>query len=459
MNVRFNLFAPLVGAALVLVLAGSAGAGPPGKWTQITHAHNGTVANLGLARARDGTLHVLWAGPKFRPFTSIFDTPITPAGAVGRARAVLSGWSGVHPPAAVTAPDGSIHVIVSGQRLNSNTDPNSGLNEIAGPGSWKLGAHAFGSFPITEASNANVRTAVLKNGQLVSVWATAATMLFQTGVDPATPPQNITPPKNTIGAAEIAADPASGEVVIAYHDVSSGADFLRRILPALGAPQTIPQAKVDPPPIAARAGGGGVYTAYTPDGAKVVLLRVGSRPRSVPVPKGASVLTAGLAPGPDGRLWVFYGNERTTYVTRTSRHVSSFEPVQALKSPPKTVQYFRLEGEGSAGPLDLFADITVDGQSKDGSYHTQVHPKLSLRASKSLVKNKKGAVTAVRITVHVNDAGDPVKGAKVTGLPGGSKATGATGTVAVTVPAGKHGTFALTAKKAGYVVAKGRVSL
>jgi hypothetical protein len=458
MYVRFNLFAPVVGAALVLVLAGSAGAGPPGKWTQITHAHNGTIANLGLARARDGTLHVLWAGPKFRPYPSIFDTSISPAGAVGGARAVVSGWAGVHPPAAVTAPDGSIHVIVSGQRLNSNADPNSGLNEIVGPGSWKLGPRAFGNFEISEASNANVRTAALKNGQLVSVWATAAKMLFQTGVDPATLPQNITPPKNTIGAAEIAADPASGEVVIAYHDVSSGADFLRRILPTLGAPETIPQAKVDPPPIAARAGGG-VYTAYTPDSAKVVLLRFGSRPRSVPVPKGASVLTAGLAAGPDGRLWVFYGNERATYVTRTSRHVSAFEPVQTLKSPPKAVQYFRLEGEGSAGPLDLFADITVDGETKDGSYHTQVHPKLSLRASKSLVKNKKGAVTAVRVTVHVSDAGDPVPGARVAGLPGGSKATGATGAVALTVPAGKHGTFALTAKKAGYVAAKGRLSL
>ena len=87
--------------------------------------------------------------------------------------------------------------------------------------------------------------------------------------------------------------------------------------------------------------------------------------------------------------------------------------MQALKSPPKTVQYFRLEGEGSAGPLDLFADITVDGQTKDGSYATHVQPKLSLGTSKK--SGKKGATL---VTVHVTDAGDPVAGAKVKGLPG-----------------------------------------
>jgi hypothetical protein len=168
------------------------------------------------------------------------------------------------------------------------------------------------------------------------------------------------------------------------------------------------------------------------------------------------VLTAGVAAGPEGRLWVFYGDEQTTYVTRTSKAVSSFEPVQTLKSPAKTVQYFRLEGEGSAGPLDLFADVTIDGKTKDGSYHQQVQPKLSLRASKKLVKNAKGDVTGVRVTVHVTDAGDGVLGAKVSGLPGGSKTTAANGSIVVTVPAAKKGAFALTAKKAGHVAAEGR---
>ena len=230
-------------ASTVASVAVSASAGPPGHWTQITHQHNGTVADVGLARAKDGTLHVFWAGPSRAPLTAILDTPVSPSGAVGNPKPVVSGWNGVHTPAAVTAPDGSIHLIVSGQKLGSSDDPNAGLNEIVGPGSWQLEAHAFGNFSISEASNANVRIAVLKSGQLASVWTTAAKMLFQAGVDPSTQPQDITPPGDTIGAAEIAVDQASGYAVVAYHGVSSGSDFLRRVLPSLGPAQTIPQAK------------------------------------------------------------------------------------------------------------------------------------------------------------------------------------------------------------------------
>jgi hypothetical protein len=434
-------------AALVVVVAAAvaaataAGAGSAGRWTQITHQHNGTAADLGLARAKNGTLHVLWGGPGRVPWNAVLDTQISSAGAVGKPQAVVSGWESVHVPAAVTAPDGSIHVIESGQKTPSNTDPTAGLNEISGPGTWQLGAHAFGNFSISVASSANARVAALKNGQLVTVWTTAAKMLFQSGVDPGTTPQDLTG-NDTVGAAEIAVDQASDAAIVAYHGVSTNGSYLRQVLPSLGPAQTIPGAKVDPPPLAARTGGG-VFTAYTPDGASVKLLRFGGQPRAVPVPKGASVGTAGLAAGPDGRLWIYYGNPQTTWVTRTSRSTSGFEPVRTLKSPPGAIQYFRLEGEGSAGPLDLFADVTVDGGAKDGAYATHVFPQLSLAASRN----------GKKLVVRVTDAGDPVAGARVSGLPGGAKITGADGTVAV--PAARKGRVALTATKAGYLPAKG----
>jgi hypothetical protein len=402
-------------------------------------------------------LHVLWAGPARGPFTAISDTRISPAGVVGKPQAVVSGWNSVQPPAAAAAPDGSIHVVISGQKVLANTDPYAGLNEAVGPGSWNLGAQAFGTYQLTVPSNADVGTAVLKSGQLVSVWRSATTLLFQTGVDSSTQPQNITPP----GLAEspiIAVDQGGGDAVIAYRDASSGANLFRRLLPSLGAPQAMPQAKTLAPSIAARLGGG-IYSAYAPDGARVWLLRFGGQPKPVPVPKGARVLTAGVAAGPDGRLWVFYGNEQTTYVTRTSKAVAGFEPVQTLRSPPRTVQYFRLEGEGSTGPLDLFADVTVDGKTKDGSYHQQVRPVLSLGVAKKTVTSKQGKVTGVRGTVHATDAGDPVAGAKVTGLPGGAKTTDAGGSIVVAVPVAKKGSFTLTATKAGYLPAKAKASL
>jgi hypothetical protein len=436
----------LVALAATAALGASAHAGRSGSWTQITHAHNGAKANLGLARGRDGTLHVLWAGPARGPYKSILDTRVSPAGVAVGAQPVVSGWDTVQPPAAATGADGSIHVLVSGQKVLANTDPYAGLNEVVGPGSWRLGGHAFGTFQLTVPSNADVGAAVLKTGELVSAWRSATTLLVQAGVDPSTQPQNITPP----GLAEspaIGVDQGSGEAVVAYRGVANGANVFRRVFPSLGAPQTMPGAKTQAPTIAARAGGG-IFSAYAVNGTSVRLLRFSGPAKAVPVPKGTRVLVAGLAAGTDGRLWVFYGNEQQTFVTRTSKAVSGFEPVQILKSPAGAVQYFRLEGEGSAGPLDLFADVTVDGQTRDGSYQTHVFPALSLRVAKA----------GRRLTVRVVDAGDPVAGARVTGLPGGAKATDAKGSVVVTLPAGRKGSFALTATKAGYVPAKGTSS-
>ncbi len=440
----------LAATATLVAFAVSANAGSGGHWTQITRAHNGSRANLGLARGQNGALHVLWAGPARPPFTAILDTPVSPAGAVGKARAVVSGWDSVQPPAAVAAPNGSIHALISGQKLPAGNDPFRGLNEAVGLGSWKLGARAFGMYQITVPSSADVGAAMLKSGELVSVWRSATTLLFQAGADPSTQPTNITP--QGLGESPvIAVDQGSGEAIVAFRNVTSGADFFRRVLPSVGAPQPMAQAKVLAPSIAARVGGG-VWSAYPPDVSKVWLLRFGGPHRAVPVPKGARALTAGLAAGPDGRLWVFYGNEQQTFVTRTNKAVTAFEPVQTLKSPPGTVQYFRLEGEGSAGPLDLFADVTVDGARKDGSYHTHVFPQLSLSASKKVLEGK------VRLTVRVTDAGDPVAGARVTGLPGGVKTTGAKGSVVVSVSAAQKRSFALTATKAGYLAARGKAS-
>ena len=101
---RINGAAGLLAATAALVaLAASANAGSAGQWTQITRAHNGAGANLGLARGKNGALHVFWAGPARAPFSTITDTQVSPAGVVGRKSAVVSGWDSVQAPAAVAA--------------------------------------------------------------------------------------------------------------------------------------------------------------------------------------------------------------------------------------------------------------------------------------------------------------------------------------------------------------------
>jgi hypothetical protein len=448
---RAALAALLACAAAAGATAASEGAAP--GWRQITHGLNGTRPMLGLARSKDGTLHVLGPGPNRAPWKAILDTPVSPQGVVGRPQPVLSGWDALHPPAAVTTPDGAVHAIASGQKVASPTDPFTGLNEIVGP-AWKLGAKAFGNASVTEASNTDPRTAVLKDGRLITVWQTGLTTLYQVGTDPATPPGKF--PKLE-SSPNVAVDQASGEAIASFTQVDNGIAAFQRIYPTLGSPQAFPQGKLEAPQIAARVGGG-VYSAYTPDFAKVRLLRYGGRPASVPEPKGIQVSTAGVATGPEGRLWVFYANPQNTYVTRTNRSVSGFEPVQTFPSPPKTLTYFRLEGEGSAGALDLFADVLVDGAQKDGAYYRHVNALFGLALAKAPIRSR-GKVTAVRVTVRVLDAGDGVVGAKVAGLPVGTKSTDVKGQIVFTVPAARHGTFRLVAAKAGYLNAKGTLTL
>ncbi len=60
-----------------------------------------------------------------------------------------------------------------------------------------------------------------------------------------------------------------------------------------------------------------------------------------------------------------------------------------------------MNGEGSAGPLDLIANM--QGPGGQALWHQQVWPKLSLTGSRS----------DTRIVFRVTDAGDPVAGATV----------------------------------------------
>ena len=89
----------------------------------------------------------------------------------------------------------------------------------------------------------------------------------------------------------------------------------------------------------------------------------------------------------------------------------------------------------------MFVDVTIDGQTKDGSYYTRIRPALSLAVSRRAL-----SATRVRVTASVLDAGDPVAGARVRGHK-----TGAGGRVVFNVPAGRH--LRLKATKPGYIAA------
>jgi hypothetical protein len=148
-----------------------------------------------------------------------------------------------------------------------------------------------------------------------------------------------------------------------------------------------------------------------------------------------------VAAAPEGRLWLMWERSGTIYATRTNKAATKAGALTTLK-PPNGGTIFRLNGEGSAGPLDLIANVSAGGQQ--GLWHQQLWPKLQLAASSK--KAGKGRV----VTFRVLDAGDPVAGATV--KAGGRTLRTAANGRAVLRQA-KAARVKATASRAGYVSA------
>jgi hypothetical protein len=184
------------------------------------------------------------------------------------------------------------------------------------------------------SDNADVRADILPDGSMVTVWQTGVSDLMAVGTNPATQPQDLRAGGvGTFGSPDVAVDRAAGDAFSVYSD--SGSDWFRQVLPAFQPPVKI---AVTPYPghvaaVTARIGGG-LYTTEIPPGLKQVeLVRLGGAPQSVPLPRGTQVVSEGAVAGPEGRIWVFFGDQSATFVSRTNKAVSRYEPVQRLTNP------------------------------------------------------------------------------------------------------------------------------
>jgi hypothetical protein len=187
-----------------------------------------------------------------------------------------------------------------------------------------------------------------------------------------------------------------------------------------------------------------VYGQGYPTYATLAVWRVGSGRPQIVLP-ASRMQDAHVAAAPDGRFWLMWERNGTIYATRTNKAVTRVGARTALK-PPQGGSVYGLWGEGTAGPLDLFANVLRGMQA---FWHQQVWPKLTLTARSA--RTSGGGRT---LLFRVADAGDPVAGAKV--VAGGITATtDARGSVAVRQRASAPVTASAT--KAGYVKASVRV--
>ncbi len=426
-------FVALAVAASAVAAALAAGAGraaPAGSgWARIsgpTQPGN----QLGLARTPDGVLHVVWnrgATP-----TSIFETRLSPAGRPAGTSTVASGFAGNGGLALLVMPDRTLRLFAAGAAHPSSTV--HGITTFASPehgGAWTLQPDASWGGPVAEAS-AVIGATLTRDGQPVTAWGGFAAE----GLPPASIPQNPFVLDQT--ASHLATDAASGAVVLAGVTIAGkGGVFVRQILPSLGPQVVLPLPTVledRDNGLSGRIGAPGVYLAYA-DGKAAHLYRYGGSSKTL----GRGAFTsATVCAGPEGRLWVAWGgNANGLFVTRSNRAVSAFEPVQKLRAPAGPGLTY-LQCEGSAGPIDLFAD-------SGGFFHARLLAQLTLSAR----------ATKTKVTVSVRDAGDPVAGAAVT-VGGRRVTTAANGQATVTL---RPGSYSATATAPGYATASTRVSV
>ena len=426
-------FVVLAVAASVVAAPLAAGAGraaPAGSgWTRIsgpTQPGN----QLGLARTPDGVLHVVWN--RGATATSIFETRLSSSGKPAGTSTVASGFAGNGGLALLVMPDRTLRLLAAGAAHPSSTV--HGITTFTSPehgGAWTPQPDASWGGPVAESS-AVIGATLTRDGQPATAWRGFAAE----GLPPASIPQNPFVLDQT--ASHLATDAASGAVVLAGVTIAGkGGVFVRKVIPSLGPKVVLPLPTVSNDwdnGLSGRIGAPGVYLAYA-DGKAAYLYRYGGSSKTL----GRGAFTsATVCAGPEGRLWVAWGDTADgLFVTRSNRAASAFEPMQKLRAPSGSGLTY-LQCEGSAGPVDLFAD-------SGGFFHAHLLAQLTLSAR----------ATKTTVTVSVRDAGDPVAGAAVT-VGGRHVTTAANGQATVTLP---PGSYSATAIAPGYASAATRVSV
>ena len=222
-----------------------------------------------------------------------------------------------------------------------------------------------------------------KDGQPVTAWRGNAAE----GV----PPTSIPPSGYQGGMAEsfLATDAASGAVVLAGATNSRAGRRVRPENPAQPRAARRPASaregvgeRASAAASARRASSSPMPTARPCASTATAAARRHSRPARTGVRRPAQHRQGGC--GSPGAI-----PTAGSFVTRSNKAASAFEPVQKLKLPGGALTF--VQCEGSAGPVDLFAS----GQPNSGFLHTHVLAQFALRAQAS-----KG-----KVTVSVRDAG------------------------------------------------------
>jgi hypothetical protein len=424
---------------------------PRVSFKQLARVNGTTAQGVAFTRSPDGVLHLVYQTFSGKSLNGLASMSISPKGQPGSQATVLSGWQAGQ-PGLVRQPNGMLEAIF-GAVSPGNVSSVWGVTSSDGGASWSAPTDVKGGGSLESLAYGSDVTAAPSSGNVVVTLPQAGRLIIQRGLGSGSPSYELTNPADGSTAdADVATDASTGEVVTAWNSISGNPTlYVQGASPSIQPLQKVPGQSKNEMELAGRDVGSGVYGAYTPDGQHVLLLRYGVGAVRVGSVAKTQAKDLGVATGPQGRIWVMWGDDAGggVNVTRSNKAVNRFEPIQHLN--PKSAVLYRISGDGRLGPLDLLVDQIPDTSTLQppSLYYARVLAELSARLSVVPIKNKLGHVVGHFLTVRVTDAGDLVAGAVVTAR-GLHKTTPANGTVKFKWPAKVHGTFTVGITKPGY---------
>jgi hypothetical protein len=445
-----SLLATTISALLLAALAGSATAGPPGSWTQLT-GPVGNIAEPGIARTADGTLHLTWPNKVGLGGTVNHSTLSADARSTAGPEVVFSYPDGINNRMALVATGGALRAFFAGL-FESEANPLQGVlaSSTSAPGGgapWTSQATAASNGTPGGKSSVyagdGIAAVVGTDGIPVTAWGSPGAG-FHIGTTWTDPDVSYADSCCVYGPG-LAVDSVSGETVLAWQFIQGSAGIAyKTIRPSVGAVTAPPGANnaatSTRTAVTGRIGAPGIYLGYLKGTNQFMsdpaIVRTGST--SATTFRGArGAQHLGLVAAPGGRLWIFWARQGKITAIRSNTAATRFGAAVTLKPPAGSDVIYNLAGEGSLGPLDLIALIDKNGAINE--WHQRILPGLTLSASSASGK----------IKYRVTDAGEPVKNAKV--KAGGKwKKTNAAGRTTIRLRRGK---YKATATKTGFAKA------
>jgi len=376
------LFTP-VAIALAGVLAApisAAAARTSGQphWIRVTATGLGNTADIGLARGRDGVLHVLWtAGSSGK--VRVLDTQVTASGKVGKTLVLASHlWAATNPDAVATS--AGLDAFWNGQRTTSITK-GIGTWRATRPlrgGTWHL---AGITAAVDNLWNSSVGAAPGMAGQpWVAFGYSAGFAILHYG----SPERGLPAPACCFFNEGIGTDARTGTAWLTYFSGTSGhvGTFDQKLTAAgarLGPAHRMPGSAAGGNSIPAaervtatgRPGKAGVYACYLsgfPRARAVDVYRFGSA-KAVTVARvsrGSGTIGSTIAADHSGHLWAAWWGGKigapTLFVSRSNTSASAFGRAIRVPLPGGASALYRAYISAQSTRLDVVALLIVNGR-------------------------------------------------------------------------------------------------